>query len=155
MHILEVNLWPSRPGLLSWKGQPKTPQVWQAWDKTHMSGSWSEMKFLLWEESFTSHFYLHFHHSKKIALFVVLLFYFSLTIWRTFYFMMFSLGTDLVQLKYTSASEKPKITMNLTRHFTQTLRDFFLFFAFLCFLPRSLKTDKLENCHILISTTSL
>lgn len=71
------------------------------------------MENLPWQIYFTSHFYLHFHHSKKIALFVVVLFHFFLTILRTLYLMMYSLWTDLVQLKYTSVSERPKIKLSL------------------------------------------
>lgn len=81
--------------------------------KADVSGSWSDMKNMPWEISFTSHFHLHFHHSKKIALFVVVLFFFSLIILRTLYLTIHSLWTDLVQLKYTSVSERPKIKLSL------------------------------------------
>lgn len=75
------------------------------------------MKNLPWEISLINHFYLYFHHSKKNCLVcscLVLLFSDNLKMYLMYlYLMMHSLWSDLVQLKDTSVSKKPKIKLSL------------------------------------------
>lgn len=69
------------------------------------------------------------------------------------YLMMLSLWTDayLVQLKYTSVSEKPRIKLSLTvRHFYPDLKGIFSSFlhAYVFFRGHLIKTSKKTVMHL-------